>query len=181
MHKTGEEKVCTSHSAQDKPHTNLTDTPNVSECHQKLHVSIGVAGSLFRAQWNESPLTPTPSALSATSTKWQTWTCSSPQTHRESHQSRSSPSTNANEKHIAKIGKTNPWASSCVPSEQMRLNDHAGFTPTHAETLRGRNDSKPLKKQSRWLHHSRRRNCRCWMRSKPNNLVVCERKVNLPT
>ena len=71
---------------------------------------------------------------------------------------------------------TQSLASSCVRDEEMRLKIHEGFTK-HTQNLSAkRNDSAPQKKWRRWLHISRRRNCRCWMRSKPNYLVVCEQK-----
>ena len=72
---------------------------------------------------------------------------------------------------------TQSWAS-CVRNKEMRLNVYA-VSPTHAESPKEMTVNH-RKKKSRWLHNSRRRNCRCWMRSKPNCLVVCEQK-NAPS
>ena len=180
MHQTSEQEVCTSRPAQHNPHTDLTDIPNVSECHQTARIHW-VAGSLFRAQRNESPW-----AFSATKTQWQTWTCSCSQPHRESHQSRP-PAPTPMKNTFQKLAKPTPsleWprnpghhrafeAKKCV-STFMRV------SPTHAESPKEMTVNH-RKKKSRWLHNSRSRYCRCWMRSKPNCLVVCEQKMHFPS
>ena len=103
---------------------------------------------------------------------------------RESHQSRPLPAPTPTKNTVQKLAKPTPHENDhailgiIVRSKQRNASQRlCGFTNT-------RRSPKEMtvnhRKKSRWLHNSRRRNCRYWVRSKPSYLVVCEQKCTFP-